>query len=127
MVHSHQQFIFDHCTSFAPYREEVAESDVWKNLVGSVFPALALALLPKLLQMVMQTAGGTQVKSILLRDWVIQRGIVAVGVQPEIKSISQRVKYVHRLLLFPVVEGIHSRDQKKEIQTCCSLTKEKLN
>lgn len=58
--------------------------------MGSVFPALALALLPKLLQVVMQMAGGTQIKSILLRDWVIQRGIIAVGVQPEIKSISQK-------------------------------------
>lgn len=77
--------------SFMPYREEIAESDVWKNLMGSIFPALAFALLPKLLQVVVQTAGGTQVKSILLRDWVIQRGIIAVGVQPEIKSMSQGV------------------------------------
>lgn len=117
--------IFDPCKSFVPYCEEVAESDVWKNLVGSVFPALALALLPKLLQVVMQMAGGTQVKSILLRDWVIQRRIIAVGVQPEIKSVSQ-TKHVHHLFLLPVVEGIHSRNQKKETQGCYFLTNEKL-
>lgn len=74
-----------------PYREEVAESDVRENLMGSVLPALALALLPKLLQAVIEAAGGTQVKSILLRDWVIQRGIVAVRVQPEIKSMAHSV------------------------------------
>jgi len=51
--------MFDHCKSFVPHREEIAESDVWKNFMGSVFPALALALLPKFLQVVMQTAGGT--------------------------------------------------------------------
>lgn len=74
-----------------PYREEVAESDVRENLMCSVLPALAFALLPKLLQAVIEAAGGTQVKSVLLRDWVIQRGIIAVRVQPEIKSMSHSV------------------------------------
>lgn len=41
-----------------PYREEVTECDVRENLMGSVLPALALALLPKLLQAVIQVASG---------------------------------------------------------------------
>lgn len=69
-----------------PYREEVTECDVRENLMGSVLPALPLALLPKLLQAVKQVASGAQIKSIFLGDGVIQRGIVAVRVQPEIKT-----------------------------------------
>lgn len=54
--------------------------------MGSVLPALPLALLPKLLQAVKQVASGAQIKSIFLGDGVIQRGIVTVRVQPEIKT-----------------------------------------
>lgn len=75
----------------APHREEVAEGDVWENLVGSVLPALALALHPEVLQAAVQAARGAQVKGVFLRDWVIQGGVVAVGMQPEIKSIPLRV------------------------------------
>lgn len=85
--------------------------------MGSVFPALALALLPKLLQVVMQTAGGTQVKSILLRDWVVQRGIIAVGVQPEIKSISQRVSVcaAYSCFLWSKAYIVKTRKRKHEV------------
>lgn len=47
-----------------------------------------------------------------------------MGVQPEIKSISQRV--CAPLTLVSCVEGIHSRDQKKEIQGGYFLRSEKL-
>jgi len=90
-----------------PYREEVTECDVRENLMGSVLPALALALLPKLLQAVIQVASGAQIKSILLGDWVIQRGIVAVRVQPEIKICHTEKACEPPTLLFFASLGVH--------------------
>lgn len=79
---------------------------MWEDLVGSVLPTLALALLPEILQAAVQAARGAQVKGVFLRDWVIQGGVIAVGMQPGIKSITPRVS------LFPVAESLHNRDQK---------------
>lgn len=59
--------------------------------MGSVFCTLAFALSPKLLQFVMKGARGAQVKSIFLRDWIIQRRIITMGMQPKIESILYKV------------------------------------
>lgn len=64
---------------------------MWEDLVGSVLAALALALPPEVLQAAEQVAPRTQVKGIFLGDGVIQGGVIAVGMQPEIKSVTLRV------------------------------------
>lgn len=85
---------------------------MWEDLVGSVLPALALALLPEVLQAAVQAARGAQVKGVFLRDRVIQGGVVAVGMQPGIQSTTPRVS------VFPVAESLHSGGQKKMHRNC---------
>lgn len=68
------------------HREEVTERYVREDLVRSVLRALTLALSPELLQSLQQGPRGAEEKGVLLGDGVVQRGVIAVTMQPATES-----------------------------------------
>lgn len=64
------------------YHEELAEGDVWEDVVSFVLAADLLGLLPELGELLCQGPGGAQVQHVLPGQGVIQERVTHVGEEP---------------------------------------------
>ena len=64
------------------HHEELAEGDVWEDVVGLVLAAGDPTLLPEVRELVLQGPAGPQVQDELSGQGIIQEGVVHMGKQP---------------------------------------------
>lgn len=64
------------------YHEELAQGDVWEDVVSFVLATDLLRLLPELRQLLRQGPGGAQVQDVLPGQGVIQERVTHMGEEP---------------------------------------------
>lgn len=64
------------------YHEELAEGDVWEDVVSFVLAAGQARLLPEVGELLQQRSTGSQVQHILSGQGIVQERVVQVGEEP---------------------------------------------